>query len=799
MNPERREQHSSAKASSSLGRPPPRFPDTLFPEQVSQYAREYWKWLDEDSKIPPHPATPVDRKQLIRQCEDHRVQLESLARQNAGDIEGKKRWYTTMVGFPKHSSSTPLQALTRIDFSKMYVRKAHAGRFLLCRVIAPCVRMVAVQVVVEDPEGIAYPLSIYNFPTAFGSPLHYLDTIFPRGTVLAIREPILKPPSQDASAHPFLRVDSPADIAFVPAKSPLLQGIRWRSGDVIPGASRLPNALGDWQLWGNEHYRTGQWFPAALTISHALTFTTERDREREALALRLNRAEAYLRLQYYSGAAYDAQWIITKIGTNDEYSFKALLRLAKARYGRGDFRGAAEDFLRWKNRHPEDAAVTGWLDKCRQRMHEAKTGQYDWVSLFLTASVSKQIRVEAADFVGPLEVRWTQDRGRGMIATRNIKTGDLLLAAKPFASVYGEELPVDEGVVTIDLLLGSSRERTDALLLARIVEKIYGNPDLHDAVFDLHAGPNLEWTPPHTYPPPHRPACEVDPFDPQVNINISRLEAICTYNVFCPVRLDNPREDERAKPAALYTLPSMFNHCCVANATWYCIGDLLIVRAAEPIPAGTEVTIPYCVEETYPDRRAILRKHMIKDCRCRLCLEDQRDGDARHQKQRKLKEKLDNAVSISLAEMRTLEEQIAATYGPGRSGLRPLSARALHVVAEKLRMSTNPHDLVEAIRLDMKALERYGFALARGGLLPIGTERIPTATSFLEPIEVMLRIANTYVVLRDEANAASWLKAALWLTDMSVGGGRDLFMLLHQDLLRRMGIYDFAIKALPRQ
>lgn len=34
---------------------------------------------------------------------------------------------------------------------------------------------------------------------------------------------------------------------------------------------------------------------------------------------------------------------------------------------------------------------------------------------------------------------------------------------------------------------------------------------------------------------------------------------------------------------------------------------------------------------------------------------------------------------------------------------------------------------------------------------------------------------------------------------MSVGGGRDLFMLLHQDLLRRMGIYDFAIKALPRQ
>lgn len=143
MNPERREQHSSAKASSSLGRPPPRFSEKSSPEQVSQYAREYWKWLDEDSKIPPHPATPVDRKHLIRQCEDHRVQLESLARQIAGDVTGKKRWYTTMVGFPKHSSSTPLQDLTRsthplslyptpainpisVDFSKMYVRKAHA-------------------------------------------------------------------------------------------------------------------------------------------------------------------------------------------------------------------------------------------------------------------------------------------------------------------------------------------------------------------------------------------------------------------------------------------------------------------------------------------------------------------------------------------------------------------------------------------------------------------------------------------------------------------------------------------------
>lgn len=338
------------------------------------------------------------------------------------------------------------------------------------------------------------------------------------------------------------------------------------------------------------------------------------------------------------------------------------------------------------------------------------------------------------------------------------------LAVKPFVSIFAADLPPKQVIIAFDLLSKSSREPTDSLLLARVVEKLYGNPDLHDQIFHLYAGPNYP-PPPHTYPPPPTRPSEVDFFDPKAPIDIAKLEAICTYNNFCPFRLDGPREEREAKPTALYTLPSMFNHSCLANAIWYCIGDLMVVRAAEPIPAGTEITIPYSVEESYLDRSSVLRRHMLQSCSCRLCEDDRRDGEAQNRRRHELKARLDPAAvkAASLADVRALEKEISATYAPSRGPVRPCSALALHAVAEKLRESKDPRHLQEAIRYDLQALERYGFIPARSSRgLPFTDDRIPTAAFFIDPAEIMLDIAHTYLVLSDEANAARWLKAALW-------------------------------------
>ena len=340
--------------------------------------------------------------------------------------------------------------------------------------------------------------------------------------------------------------------------------------------------------------------------------------------------------------------------------------------------------------------------------------------------------------------------------------------AKPFASAYAADLPRDKIVMTLDLISNISRERTDAVLMAAIIDRLYGNPDMRDQVYHLYAGPNYP-PPPPSYPPPLGPAIAVEPFSPTIDIDIAQLEAICTYNNFCPLRLEDKQLSREAKPTGLYPLTSLFNHSCIANAVWYCIGDVMIIRAAQPIQAGSEITIPYSVEESYVARQAVLKKHMLEHCTCPLCEEDRKDGDERLQRRQELNERVlsRQLLPASLQEVQQFEKDVRETFAPTRGPIRPMHALALHAVAEKQRASGNPRLLKESLHADMQALRCLGFNVAEEESqgkeeLPIGTDRIPTVTSFLEPCGMMLRMACTYLNLHDQANAVPWLRAALW-------------------------------------
>lgn len=286
--------------------------------------------------------------------------------------------------------------------------------------ICALARMVAIHTVVEDPDGAAFELSIYNFPTTFCCPLQHVDGLFWRGAIIAIREPNFKAQAQ-GTFGPFLRVDSPTDIVLVPSNSTLLNGIRWRFPDPDP---RALSTAEQWQQRGTAYYNNSQWFLAAIAFSHALALGGD------VASLVMNRAAVFIQLEYYSGAITDLEWVMAKAGISGAAADKALLRLAKARCGRGEFRAAAEDYLRWKRKHPDDTSADSAVERCRARIQEEQTGNYDWACLFQTAK--ERIRVDAADFIGRVEVRRLQNRGggRGMVASRNLKTGELLVCLR---------------------------------------------------------------------------------------------------------------------------------------------------------------------------------------------------------------------------------------------------------------------------------------------------------------------------------------------------------------------------------
>ena len=78
-------------------------------DQTAQYIREYKDWFEEDRKIPPESAPPIDPFSLIAEQSHRRAELERSPGRHSGS--SSTPIFTTIVGFPKHSSITPLESL----------------------------------------------------------------------------------------------------------------------------------------------------------------------------------------------------------------------------------------------------------------------------------------------------------------------------------------------------------------------------------------------------------------------------------------------------------------------------------------------------------------------------------------------------------------------------------------------------------------------------------------------------------------------------------------------------------------
>lgn len=72
------------------------------------------------------------------------------------------------------------------------------------------------------------------------------------------------------------------------------------------------------------------------------------------------------------------------------------------------------------------------------------------------------------------------------------------------------------------------------------------------------------------------------------------------------------------------------NHECIGNAQVAFIGDMIIVRAAKPLSANTEITFPYiATKKHYEQRQACHEKSWQFKCSCGLCQAEAGENPAR--------------------------------------------------------------------------------------------------------------------------------------------------------------------------
>jgi len=102
--------------------------------------------------------------------------------------------------------------------------------------------------------------------------------------------------------------------------------------------------------------------------------------------------------------------------------------------------------------------------------------------------------LDHATYLGPVEIKQTESKGRGLFVSKAVKAGDLLLCEKAFSSVYIGEGQTGENDIGshITLLLNVETNRAvvggQADLIKSIAQKLYRNPSLAPGFTALHRG-----------------------------------------------------------------------------------------------------------------------------------------------------------------------------------------------------------------------------------------------------------------------------------------------------------------------
>jgi hypothetical protein len=85
---------------------------------------------------------------------------------------------------------------------------------------------------------------------------------------------------------------------------------------------------------------------------------------------------------------------------------------------------------------PERKEVQALLDKAAARTREQQNGEYNMRAMYKKAKAgghhsSRQLhRFEHADYIGPIQLVRIPGKGRGVVTTRSVAAGELVLAVK---------------------------------------------------------------------------------------------------------------------------------------------------------------------------------------------------------------------------------------------------------------------------------------------------------------------------------------------------------------------------------
>ncbi|KAH7716362.1 hypothetical protein AAVH_16259 [Aphelenchoides avenae] len=391
---------------------------------------------------------------------------------------------------------------------------------------------------------------------------------------------------------------------------------------------------------------------------------TSRKRAEPDGLLRLEEIEE-LHEQGHFSRAYEKAGKALANGNDKE---RCLRILGGAAYGMRKWELSVAHYKELMHAFPSNEHAKDRLFAALSRLTEARTGNYDFARLF-EAARRGEMDVDVADYVGPIEVVDVPGKGKGIVATRDIKKGTLLIVSKAHATA------------------------TSSMALATATkEKLERQPERISEVAGLYYGCE-------------RNAATTQETDWKSVTDPTRLGLICSYNTFLTEAFNRGSEN-RAR--GLWILPSYFNHSCLPNADRTFYGDVMAVFAMMDIKQGEELALGYTpISDPYEQRKSHLAKYEVV-CDCRLCEVDREDPRCTEREQlaeeiiKNLTEKPQDSNGIRV--VKRLVDQLRETYANRPEDLRTQLYYPLKAIANAHQAKGEHDAAVKYLREAVKCI-----------------------------------------------------------------------------------------------
>ncbi len=489
----------------------------------------------------------------------------------------------------QHSSLRDISELKPILLRDMKINQIHYGHYLECKTLAEPFYVTGMSLIVEDNTGEIENVMLYNFNAkSYDINPSYL---IPAGTKLIIKEPFLKL-FACGNGEFGIRVETPTDVILI-------------NNDFF-SQSTVSQSVDELIENGNLYFKKFDFYSSIRYYTEAF----KKSNETNVRAV-LNRSASYFKLERYYLAYKDAE----KAAQLDDKCEKAYYRMGKAAYEMRQFEVAEKNFKNFlKYNKLQDAEIE--LKKCQDRVNETLTGDYDFKSIVDQALKKENLFFDVADFKSnKIKVADVKNKSKGVIASQDIKKGELLVVSKAISSVF-----IDKNSKNYNIQINMPKNSFDmndgSQNFSNIVYKMHSDPGLAKEIYSLYAGPDY---------------ARNDKINEHV-IDISRISAIQKYNSFTTENhFELSKKEEKNdvnKESGFWLFPSYFNHSCVGNTIRIFLGDLLIMYAIRDIKKNEEITTHYfSSSDTYAERGERAFKTYNFKCDCQLCKLDREDSN----------------------------------------------------------------------------------------------------------------------------------------------------------------------------